>query len=46
MPSAAVGPGTLTLRLLDFPDSWPGRAWSFEDFIRYNAERGDDYGPG
>ena len=33
------------LRLLDFPDSLAREGVSFEDFIRYNAERGD-YGPG
>ncbi|WP_374502808.1 PAS-domain containing protein, partial [Zoogloea sp.] len=33
------------LRLLDFPESLAREGVSFEDFIRYNAERGD-YGPG
>ncbi len=33
------------LRLLDFPESLARQGMSFEDFIRYNAERGD-YGPG
>ncbi len=33
------------LRLLDFPESLARQGVSFEDFIRYNAERGD-YGPG
>ena len=33
------------LRLLDFPDNLARPGVSFEDFIRFNAERGD-YGPG
>ncbi len=33
------------LRLLDFPESLAKPGVNFEDFIRYNAERGD-YGPG
>ena len=33
------------LRLLDFPESLARPGVSFEDFIRFNAERGD-YGPG
>jgi len=33
------------LRLLDFPESLARAGGNFEDFIRYNAERGD-YGPG
>ncbi len=36
---------TTFLRLLDFPESLARPGVSFEDFIRYNAERGD-YGPG
>ncbi|NML27822.1 PAS domain-containing protein [Zoogloea sp. G-4-1-14] len=33
------------LRLLDFPPSLAREGMSFEEFIRFNAERGD-YGPG
>jgi PAS domain S-box-containing protein len=33
------------LELLDFPDSLVREGTTFEDFIRYNAERGE-YGPG
>ncbi len=36
---------TTFLRLLDFPESLAKPGVNFEDFIRYNAERGD-YGPG
>ena len=36
---------TAFLRLLDFPESLARPGVSFEDFIRFNAERGD-YGPG
>ena len=31
--------------LLEFPSDWKQRQSSYEDFIRYNAERGE-YGPG
>ncbi len=36
---------TTFLRLLDFPEFLARPGVNFEDFIRYNAERGD-YGPG
>jgi len=36
---------TAFLRLLDFPEALARPGVSFEEFIRYNAERGD-YGPG
>ena len=36
---------TAFLRLLDFPETLARPGVSFEDFIRFNAERGD-YGPG
>ena len=36
---------TAFLRLLDFPETLAQPGVSFEDFIRFNAERGD-YGPG